>query len=114
MVSRELLKAHTVDIRRPNWGQHESALGRLVTTAHDSDASDDQAEAAALAFLDAWGRHVVFRKTARYGLILHTLRHRPELADKVAAFSEFVDQVGATSGGIEGWYTARHAGQVAA
>ncbi|WP_264885716.1 hypothetical protein [Dietzia sp. NCCP-2495] len=50
----------------------------------------------------------MYRKTARYGLILHTLRHRPELADKVAAFGVVVDGVGSTSGGLEGWYSARY------
>ena len=89
-TTREMLQRHTADIVRPRWGQHEAALGNLVTTVHDPDASDAQAEAAALAFLEEWGGHVVYRKTARYGLILHTMRHRPEVADKVHAFSAYL------------------------
>lgn len=107
MSTRSLLKSHTVDLIRPRWEQHKATLGDLVTTAHDPDASDEQAEDAALAFLEDWSRHPVYRKTARYGFILHALRHRPELAGQVAAFGEVVDRVGATSGGLEGWYAAR-------
>lgn len=113
MSTRDLLKAHTVDLIRPRWEQHKAGIGHLVTTAHDPNASDEQAESAALAFIDGWGAHPVHRKTARYGLILWTMRHRPDLADKVAAFSEVVDRMGVTSGGLEGWYAARYPESVA-
>ena len=90
LSTRDLLKRHTADIVRPRWGQHEAALGNLVTTAHDPEATDEQAEAAALAFLDDWGGHVTYRKTARYGLILWVMSDRPEVADKVHAFSGYL------------------------
>ena len=101
---RDLLRSHTADIRRPRWGQHESDLGNLVTTVHDDTATDQQAEAAAIAFIDAWCRHPVYRKTARYGLILWTLRYRPELADNLAAFDAHVQKLGHAD--TAAWYAS--------
>ena len=102
-TTRELLQRHTADLIRPRWEQHKVALGNLVTTAHDPAATDAQAEAAALAFLEEWGSHPVYRKCARYGLILWTMRHRPELAEKVTAFDEYV-RTRLDHTGIDGWY----------
>ena len=103
MSVREQLKEHTSDLIRPRWDQHKVTLGNLVTTVHDPDASDAQAEAAALAFLEEWGGHVVYRKTARYGLILHTMRHRPEVWEKAAAFDDYA-RSRLDRDGLEGWY----------
>ena len=103
-TTRELLQRHTSDMVRPRWDNHQQAMRGLVSSAHDPATSDEAAEASALAFVLDWSGHPVYRKTARYGVILHTLRHRPELADLVEAFSAVVDKVGNTSGGIEGWY----------
>ena len=75
-TTRELLRRHTADLIRPRWDQHKATLGDLVTTAHNPAATDTQAEEAALAFLEEWGRHPVYCKTARYGLILHVMRDR--------------------------------------
>ena len=103
MSVRERLKEHTNDLIRPRWDQHKVTLGNLVTTVHNPDASDAQAEAAALAFLEEWGGHVVYRKTARYGLILHTMRHRPEVADMVDSFDKRIrHHLGYD--GLECWY----------
>jgi len=102
--TRELLKAHTADLIRPRYDQSQAAIALLVTTVHDPDATDAQAEDAALAFIEAWGGHPVYRKTARYGLVLHTMRHRPEVADKVTAFSRHVNSRLRYAGGIEDWY----------
>lgn len=94
MSRRDLLKAHTADIVRPRWGQHEAPLGDMVTAVHNPDVSGDQAEQAALAFLDHWGSHPVYRKTARYGLILHVMRDRLDPADvRPAAFDAHVQQL---------------------
>ena len=102
-ATRELLQRHTADQIRPRFDQHEAAIGNLVTTVHDPDATDEQAEDATVAFLDDWYRHPVYRKCARYGLILWTMRHRPELAEKVTAFDEYVrTRLGHT--GIGDWY----------
>ncbi|MBB1034618.1 hypothetical protein G6031_09480 [Dietzia sp. CQ4] len=103
-TTREMLQFHTRDLVHRRWGTWQAAPEALVTTAHDPDATDEQAEAAALLFVEEWSRHPVYCKCARYGTILHTLRHRPELADKVKAFSAAMDRVGDTAGGIEGWY----------
>ena len=102
-TTRELLQRHTADQIRPRFDQHEAAIGNLVTTVHDPDATDAQAEDAAVAFLDDWYRHPVYRKCARYGLILHTLRHRPDLADRVSEFSEYL-RARLDHSGIDGWY----------
>lgn len=104
MSSRQLLQEHTSDMIRPRWDNHQQAMRGLVSAAQDPETSDEAAEAAALAFVLDWAGHPTYRKTARYGVILYTLRHRPEVAELVEAFSEVVDNVGRTSGGIEGWY----------
>ena len=104
MTTREMLQAHTIDQIRPGYPNGMDALDHLTVAAHASEVTDEQAEAAALAFVLDWSGHPVYRKTARYGVILHTLRHRPELSELVEAFSAVVDKVGNTSGGIEGWY----------
>ena len=59
LSTRDLLKRHTADIVRPRWGQHEAALGNLVTTAHDPEATDEQAEAAARQLVAAGARQVL-------------------------------------------------------
>ena len=104
MSVREQLKEHTSDLIRPRWDNHKQSMRGLVSAAQDPETSDEAAEAAALAFVLDWAGHPVYRKTARYGVILWTLRHRPEVADLLDQFSEVVDRVGVTSGGIEGWY----------
>lgn len=104
LSTRDLLKRHTADIVRPRWEQHEAALGNLVTTVHDPDATDEQAEAAALAFLDDWGSHVLYCKTARYGLILWVMSDRPEVGDKVDAFSTYLLKR-TDYDGIADWYS---------
>ena len=103
-MTRELLKAHTADqTGRFRQAGSPDELYDLADTAHDPDATDEQAEAAALAFLDAWYPNPVSRKSARYGLILHTLRHRPDLAGRVDEFSAYLSaRLG--HDGIEAWY----------
>ena len=103
MSVREQLKEHTADLIRPRYDNHQAAIAHLVTTVHSPEASDEDAEAAALAFLDNWGGHVVYRKTARYGLILHTMRHRPEVWEKAAAFDDYA-RSRLDLDGLEGWY----------
>lgn len=94
MSTRDLLRAHTADLVRPRWASYQDAIAHLVTTVHDLDASDDQSEQAALAFLDHWGSHPVYRKTARYGLILHVMRDRLDPADvRPAEFDAHVQRL---------------------
>lgn len=101
---RAALRAHTADqVGRVRYLGTADELYDLADTAHDPEATDEQAEAAALAFLDAWYPNPVNRKSARYGLILHTLRHRPDLASRVDEFSAYLrDRL--SHDGIEAWY----------
>lgn len=103
MSTRELLKRHTADLIRPRWDEHKAPLGNLVETVHDPGASDEQAEVAALEFLEDWGGHIVYRKTARYGLILWVMSDRPEVGDKVYAFSAYLRKR-TDYDGISDWY----------
>lgn len=100
--TRQLLQEHTADLIRPRWEQHKVGLGNLVTTVHNEEATDAQAEVAALAFLEEWGGHPVYRKTARYGLILYVMRDRPETWLRIAKFSEHVQRLNYAD--IGDWY----------
>ena len=110
---RTTLAGHLADLdeRRLHAG-HEFALLKLVRVVRNPDTLDSEIEDAAVAFLTDWSGHLLRRKSARFGLVLHQVRHLPACADWVADWDARQQQ----QGGLSGWYSiyTGHQAQAAA